>query len=52
LFTPGRKKTASVTSSKTLKNSGVKISPSFVRAAIRRRFAPPNCSRYSRKVCM
>ena len=50
--TPGRKKVASVTSRSTAKNSGVNMSPSRAISAMTTRSAPPNSSRYSRKVRM
>ena len=51
-LTPGRKNTESVTLSTARNTSGVKMSPSRARTAMRRRLAPPNSSAYSRKVRM
>ena len=50
--TPGRKNVASVTLRSTSKNPGVNMSPSRAITAITTRSAPPNSSRYWRKVCM
>ena len=50
--TPGRKNVASVTFRSAAKNPGVNMSPSRAITAISTRSAPPNSSRYSRKVRM